>query len=86
MPPRSAWRACSGRRSRCRRAARYRTGLEKHLRETEAHAERVQARLRELSPAGANPLLAGIGLAEAGGEPDAGPLEDAAGSPAWRQR
>jgi ferritin-like metal-binding protein YciE len=43
----------------------YRTGLEKHLRETEAHAERVQARLGELAPTSANPLLAGIGLMEA---------------------
>ena len=43
----------------------YRTGLEKHLRETEAHAERVQARLRELAPTGGNPLLAGIGFMEA---------------------
>jgi ferritin-like metal-binding protein YciE len=42
----------------------YRTGLEKHLRETEAHAERVQARLGELAPTSANPLLAGIGLVE----------------------
>ena len=41
----------------------YRSGLEKHLRETEAHAERVQARLGELASAG-NPLLAGIGLIE----------------------
>jgi ferritin-like metal-binding protein YciE len=41
----------------------YRTGLEKHLRETEAHAQRVQARLGELAAAG-NPLLAGIGLME----------------------
>jgi len=39
---------------------RYRTGLEKHLRETEAHAERVQARLRDLSQPRADPLLAGI--------------------------
>jgi len=44
---------------------RYRTGLEKHLRETEAHAERVQARRRDLSQPRADPLLAGIGLAEA---------------------
>ena len=43
----------------------YRTGLEKHLRETEAHAERVQARLGELAPTSANPLQAGIGLMEA---------------------
>ena len=31
----------------------YRTGLEKHLRETEAHAERVQARLGEVAPTSA---------------------------------
>ena len=43
----------------------YRTGLEKHLRETEAHAERVQARLGELAPTSGNPLLAGIGFMEA---------------------
>jgi ferritin-like metal-binding protein YciE len=42
----------------------YRTGLEKHLRETETHAERVQARLAELAPASSNPLLAGIGFME----------------------
>jgi ferritin-like metal-binding protein YciE len=41
----------------------YRAGLEKHLRETEKHAERVQARLGELASAG-NPLLAGIGFME----------------------
>ena len=44
---------------------RYRTGLEKHLRETESHAERVQARVAELAPASGNPLLAGIGFMEA---------------------
>src|SRR4029079_9507035 len=43
----------------------YRTGLEKHLRETESHAERVQARGPELPPASGNPLLAGIGFMEA---------------------
>jgi ferritin-like metal-binding protein YciE len=42
----------------------YRTGLEKHLRETESHAERVQARLAELAPTSSNPLLAGIGFME----------------------
>ena len=42
----------------------YRTGLEKHLRETEAHAERVKARLAELAPTSSNPLLAGIGFME----------------------
>jgi len=42
----------------------YRTGLEKHLRETEAHAERVKARLAELAPTSGNPLLAGIGFME----------------------
>jgi ferritin-like metal-binding protein YciE len=41
----------------------YRTGLEKHLRETQGHAERVQARLSELGASG-NPLQAGIGLME----------------------
>jgi ferritin-like metal-binding protein YciE len=41
----------------------HRAGLEKHLRETRTHAERVQTRLRELGSAG-NPLLAGIGFME----------------------
>jgi ferritin-like metal-binding protein YciE len=41
----------------------YRTALEKHLRETRGHAERVRARLRELDEGG-NPLQAGLGLAE----------------------
>ena len=41
----------------------YRTALEKHLGETQAHAERVQARVSELE-SGRNPFLAGIGLAE----------------------
>jgi len=41
----------------------YRTGLEKHLRETQQHAERVQARLREIGATG-NPLQAGIGFVE----------------------
>jgi ferritin-like metal-binding protein YciE len=41
----------------------YRTGLEKHLRETRDHAERVQTRLSELGHGG-NPFLAGIGVAE----------------------
>src|SRR3954454_17131836 len=41
----------------------YRTGLEKHLRETRDHAERVQARLSELGE-GDNPIQVGIGVAE----------------------
>jgi ferritin-like metal-binding protein YciE len=41
----------------------YRAGLEKHLRETETHAERVRARLGELASA-SNPLMAGIGFME----------------------
>ncbi len=41
----------------------YRTGLEKHLRETRTHAERLEARIGELGQ-GNNPLQAGIGLAE----------------------
>jgi ferritin-like metal-binding protein YciE len=41
----------------------YRTGLEKHLGETQAHAERVQARISELEE-GSNPLLAGFGFME----------------------
>jgi ferritin-like metal-binding protein YciE len=41
----------------------YRTGLEKHLRETRDHAERLQARLAELGE-GSNPIQAGIGVAE----------------------
>jgi ferritin-like metal-binding protein YciE len=41
----------------------YRTGLEKHLGETHAHAERVQARVSELE-SGSNPLLAGFGFME----------------------
>jgi ferritin-like metal-binding protein YciE len=40
----------------------YRSGLETHLEETRDHAERVQARLRELG-ASRNPLLAATGLA-----------------------
>ena len=36
----------------------YRTGLEKHLRETQQHAERVQARLREIGATG-NPSRPG---------------------------
>jgi len=41
----------------------YRTELERHLRETRAHAERVEARLGQLGH-GENPIQAGIGLAE----------------------
>ncbi len=40
----------------------YRSGLETHLKETRDHAERLQARLRELG-ASRNPLLAVTGLA-----------------------
>jgi ferritin-like metal-binding protein YciE len=42
----------------------YRTGLEKHLRETRDHARRVQRRLKELD-AGKNPVQALTGAAEA---------------------
>jgi ferritin-like metal-binding protein YciE len=41
----------------------YRSALEKHLDETRGHAERLQARLRELGD-GTSVLQAGIGLAE----------------------
>ncbi len=41
----------------------YRTALEKHLRQTRDHAERLRTRMRELGQ-GANPLQAGIGIAE----------------------
>jgi ferritin-like metal-binding protein YciE len=41
----------------------YRSGLETHLRETRAHASRVETRLKELGH-GDNPLQVGIGLAE----------------------
>ena len=41
----------------------YRTGLEKHLRETRDHAERLRARMRELGDGG-GVLQAGIGVAE----------------------
>ena len=41
----------------------YRSGLEKHLRETLAHADRVKARQGELASAG-NPLLAGLAFME----------------------
>lgn len=44
-------------------AGSYRTALERHLEETRDHAERVQRRLGELGEA-ANPLLAGLGMAE----------------------
>src|SRR3712207_4398280 len=42
----------------------YRSALETHLRETRDHAERVERRIAELD-GGFNPLLAGIGVAEA---------------------
>jgi ferritin-like metal-binding protein YciE len=42
----------------------YRTGLEKHLRETRDHAERLQSRMRELGDGGGGVLQAGFGLAE----------------------
>jgi ferritin-like metal-binding protein YciE len=41
----------------------YRTGLEKHLRETRGHADKLERRLAELGE-GANPIQVGIGLAE----------------------
>jgi ferritin-like metal-binding protein YciE len=41
----------------------YRAGLEKHLRETQDHAERVRTRLGELDASG-DPLEAGIGFME----------------------
>ena len=41
----------------------YRTALERHLRETRDHAERLEARLAELGHGG-SPLQAGIGVAE----------------------
>lgn len=41
----------------------YRSELERHLRETRAHADRVEARLRQLGH-GDNPIQVGIGLAE----------------------
>ena len=41
----------------------YRTVLERHLRETRSHAERLETRLAELGHGG-NPLQAGIGVAE----------------------
>src|SRR5215213_11228684 len=41
----------------------YRSGLETHLHETRAHAERLRNRMRELGR-GFNPLQAGLGLAE----------------------
>jgi ferritin-like metal-binding protein YciE len=41
----------------------YRTGLEKHLRETRHHAERLRGRMRELGDGG-GVLQAGIGIAE----------------------
>jgi len=41
----------------------YRSGLEKHLRETRDHAERLRARMRELG-AGGSVLQIGIGIAE----------------------
>jgi ferritin-like metal-binding protein YciE len=42
---------------------RYRTALERHLRETREHASRVEARLGELGH-GDNPIQVGIGVAE----------------------
>ena len=42
----------------------YRTGLEKHLRETRDRAERLEVRMRELGQGG-NALQAGLGVAEA---------------------
>jgi ferritin-like metal-binding protein YciE len=41
----------------------YRTGLEKHLRETRDHAARLESRLADLGE-GSNPIQAGIGVAE----------------------
>jgi ferritin-like metal-binding protein YciE len=41
----------------------YRSGLEKHLRETQAHADRVKARQGELASA-ANPFVAGVAFME----------------------
>jgi len=41
----------------------YRTGIEKHLRETRDHADRLKTRIAELD-GGSNPLQAGIGVAE----------------------
>src|SRR3954451_3950168 len=41
----------------------YRTGLEKHLRETRDHADRLKTRIAELD-GGSNPLQVGIGVAE----------------------
>ena len=40
----------------------YRIALESHLKQTRDHAERVQARLRELGDGGGNPLTAGLGF------------------------
>ena len=40
----------------------YRTALESHLSETGEHAERVQARLRDLGSGGGNPLTASLGF------------------------
>jgi ferritin-like metal-binding protein YciE len=42
----------------------HRNGLESHLLETRAHAERVQQRLRELGQGSANPIALGIGLVQ----------------------
>jgi ferritin-like metal-binding protein YciE len=40
----------------------YRTALESHLTQTRRHAERVQARLRDLGDGGGNPLTASLGF------------------------
>jgi ferritin-like metal-binding protein YciE len=42
----------------------YRSALETHLRETRAHADRVEKRLADLGEGGGNPLQAGVGIIE----------------------